>query len=85
MYQFARLDIRVDFYELPALMIFNELSVVIDLRLVAGKLLLTVGGNTGVSCNFPLGEGVYRTTGMHRQCCGDSAEKEAETVLLRIC
>lgn len=49
--------IGIDFYELPLRIAFYEVGVILNLRFVAGLLLIAVRGNTGIPGNAALTKG----------------------------
>ena len=40
-------------------MLLDEFGVVVDLRFVAGELLITIGGNAGIGSHPPFGNGSH--------------------------
>ena len=56
-------------HELPIRIRANVLGVIIHLRLIGGKLLLAVGGNTSVPSHLASAPGIYRHFGMERFRC----------------
>ena len=63
--------VRVHPCELPVIMAFDQRGVVIQLRLVTGKLLIMVGGNAGVACHLPLNPAVDRCRCVLADRCRD--------------
>ena len=55
MFRIRRLFVGIHSHIRPVLALLDKLGVVVDLRLIAGKLLVAVGRNAGIGCNPPSG------------------------------
>ena len=63
--------VGVDLHKLPVLSGFDELRVVVDLRFIAGELLVVVCGDSGVGSDLSLTLRVDRRSGKPADACRD--------------